>query len=320
VEYRVVDARRVAMEFSQPLSSLWERAHATVGDVVARCTHDELRTRGDGIARLVLQRLQAMQLPATLGLEIFNVFVTSLQPTDAGASVLARQELKEYQDRRAWQTQNEMLANSQINLQWLAVNQPETYRQILAGNTEILKAFIERGGGDPTHILHQFASGGPLAPPMITPTGSSSPTYPSSMGTPQPPAMGSVTGGGAPQLGPGQGQGPGNAGAAAPDGLTRIREEVEMLRRVPGSVVEARAGLRDGLPDGTYGVEARVRRPSGGELQLLFDCSDRFPSAAPSLEVFLDEQPVSFNSVALRQWGAHRYLVEVVNEARQYFG
>jgi hypothetical protein len=123
----------------------------------------------------------------------------------------------------------------------------------------------------------------------------------------------------------GLGQGPSTPqlGAGSPssgDTLARIREEVDLLRKVPGAVVQARAGQVDGLPDGTYAVEARVPRPSGGELSLLFDCPVQFPALGPAVEAALDEQPAAFNSVVVRQWGAHRYLVEIVNEARQFFG
>jgi hypothetical protein len=76
----------------------------------------------------------------------------------------------------------------------------------------------------------------------------------------------------------------------------------------------------DGLPDGNYAVETRLPRPSGGELRLRFACSAGFPSSAPVVEAALDDQPTSFNSVVARQWGTHRYLVEIVNEARQFFG
>ena len=48
-------------------------------------TIDEIRTQGEGIARATLQRLQAMQLPKTLGVEIFNVLVTTIKDTDAGS-------------------------------------------------------------------------------------------------------------------------------------------------------------------------------------------------------------------------------------------
>jgi regulator of protease activity HflC (stomatin/prohibitin superfamily) len=307
VEYRVTDPRRVAMEMSAPLTSLWDRVHSSVGNVVAMCTHDELRTRGEGVARVVMQRLQGMQLPVTLGIEIFNVFVTALKPTDAGSDALAKLQFKEFEQRRAWQTQNEMLSQSQITPQWLLINQPEIYKQILAGNTEVLKAYIEHQGGDPARILQQFATGAPFDLPGMGPPGMQMP-----FGGNGQPAVGS--GFTPPRLGAG------SPSSTGPDALARIREEVELLRKIPGASVEARAGQVDGLPDGTYGVEARVPRPAGGMLTLRFDCSAQFPSTAPMLEVMLDDQPSAFNSVVARQWGTHRYLVEIVNEARQYFG
>lgn len=309
VEYRVSEPRRVAMEVSHPLTSLWDRVHTSVGNVVAQCTHDELRTRGEGIARITLQRLQGMQLPVTLGMEVFNVFVTTLKATDAGADVLAKQQFKEYEQVRDWVTQAQILAQSQVTPQWLLVNRPEIYQQLMAGNQEILKAFIEHGGWDPARVLQQFATGMPLVPlgfgglPGLSPSGASG------------------TGGGAAVLGPGQNPVPQlGPGAPSADALSRIREEIDLLKQAPGADIQARAGQSDDLPDGTYTIKASVPRASGGELTLYFSCSAGFPSQPPSVEVEVDGEPAAFHPISLRQWAAHRYLVEIVNEARQFFG
>jgi hypothetical protein len=312
VEYRVSDPRRVAMEVSHPLTSLWDRVHMAVGNVVAQCTHDELRTRGEGISRITLQRLQGMQLPATLGMEVFNVFVTTLKATDAGADVLAGQNLREYQRTQEWVEEARRLAQSQMTPQWLLMHRPDLVQQMLAGNQEIMKVFIEKGGWDPSRVLQQFAASSPLGSMGFGGMGGLSPgagigldsgsQFPAVSPPPNP----------VPQIGPGA--------QAGTDVLARIREEAELLRQVPGSRVEARAGEQlDGLPDGTYGIRATLPRPSGGELTVTFSCRPGFPTNPPGVEVKVDGEPQAFNPVALRQWGVHRYLVEIVNEARQFF-
>lgn len=61
VEYQVKDPRRVAMEMSTPIASLYDRVLQAIRGAVVFATIDEIRTRGEGIANMAFQRLQAMK-------------------------------------------------------------------------------------------------------------------------------------------------------------------------------------------------------------------------------------------------------------------
>ena len=87
VEYRITDARRVALEVKTPLTSLYDRVIQAGRGAVSYATVTEIRTQGEGIARTTLQQLQAMQLPKVIGIEIFNVLTTSIKATDAGSAL-----------------------------------------------------------------------------------------------------------------------------------------------------------------------------------------------------------------------------------------
>jgi len=89
VEYQVRDPRRIATEITTPLTSLYDRVLQAVRSSVVFATIDEIRTQGEGIAQATMQRLQAMQLPKVLGIEIFNVMVTSIKATDTGSAAFA---------------------------------------------------------------------------------------------------------------------------------------------------------------------------------------------------------------------------------------
>ena len=124
IEYQVVDARRVATEITSPLTCLFDRVIQSVRTAVVYATIDEIRTQGEGIARATLQRLQAMQLPKTLGVEIFNVLVTTIKDTDAGSSALASQQMKEFTTVRDWQLDSMITQQSRVTPEWLMIHRP----------------------------------------------------------------------------------------------------------------------------------------------------------------------------------------------------
>lgn len=283
VEYRVSDPRRVALEFSDPLTSLWDRIHKAVGGVVTQCTHDELYTQGEGIARITLQRLQGMQLPVTMGIQVHDVFVTRLDPTDAGRDELAKWQSQTYIRAQEWLNEARMLADSQMSVQWLVLHAPDILKEWIRGNQAILQATIEHGGWDPADVLRRFATETHVAPPGMD------------LGLPEP----KWTLSDPPPI------------LVEPE--SRVREEIELLRKQPGAQVEARADL----VGGTYAVNVKIPRPSGGTISLMFSCPSGFPSHPPLLDIELDGEPTSYTPSTLRRWDDRHYLNEIVNEVKQ---
>lgn len=323
-EYQVVDPRRVAMEIGQPLTALYDRVIQAVRGAVVYATIEEVRKQGEGIARIALQRLQAMKLLLAIGMEVRNVLVTAIKATDAGTDVLAAQQLKEFTTVRDWQLDASMMAQSRITPEWLAVHRPEIYQQILAGNQALLKEMIDKGLYDPAGVLAQpaGAAGATLSDPLRAFNSLAFPGLqaPAAGATPGTAPYGQPSGYGQPALGPGaQAQLP--PGSPPPDGRTRINEEIGYLQSMPGASVENSAGVgADGSPDGSYFIKIDLPRSSGGRLTLYLECSARFPAAPPTLQVELDEQETPFQSAVLRRWTGQQYLVEVAREAKQYFG
>jgi hypothetical protein len=308
VEYQVSDPRRVALEIKTPLTSLYDRVIQAVRGIIVHATYDEFRTQGESIAHNTLLRLQAMQLPKQLGIEIFNVLVTSIK----GADVIAEQHIKEYTTVRDWQLDNTILQQSQVTPQWLMMHRPEIYQQMLAGNTEVLKELIDKGLVDPAGFLNQPVGADPASWQNVISN------------------MGMATGMNMLQTGPG------NAGQSSPpqladaaqsppaagqDGLVRIKEDLRYLKAMSGVQAQARAGTdgATGLPDGTYVFQVEWTTGSGQPILLRFSCSGEYPQQPPSLEIELDGTAVSPKSAILRRWSG-QYLVEIAREVRNYYG
>ncbi|MCL4299597.1 MAG: hypothetical protein KJ077_27925 [Anaerolineae bacterium] len=308
VEYRVSDSRRVALEIKTPLTSLYDRVIQAVRGAVVYATVDEIRTQGEGIARTTLQRLQAMQLPKIIGIEIFNILVTGIKATDTGNDALASQQLKEYTTLRDWQVDATMTGQSRVTWEWLLIHRPEIAQQILATHGEIAKELIDKGLLDPAGFLNRPTSS----------TGSVNlPDLMNNFGFP-----GSMLPGGQSQA-----QLPGQSLPANPDQLpagkdihARIREEIGYLKKIPGARVEAKPGTdSDDVPDGSYVLRVEAPRNSGGQITLYFFCLAGYPQLAPAVEVEVDEQSVPFQSAVLRRWTG-QYLVEIVREVQQWIG
>ncbi len=310
VEYQVSDPRRVALEMSTPLTSLYDRVIQAVREVVVNATIDEIRRQGEGIARYTLQRLQGMQLPKVIGIEIFNVLVTSIKATDAGSDLLAQQQMKEFTTIRDWQLDSMMTQQSRITPEWLMIHRPEIYAQLMAGNQALLKEMIDKGLLDPAGVLNQ-TTGTPAFDPMRLLGNMGFP----GMGT-SAPGLGAPPGISQPQL-PGQA---GAGAASAGDIHARMREEVGFLERLPGAKIEAKPGAdTSGIPDGSYDVKIDIPRTSGGLITLFVTCLVGFPQKPPELDVDVDGQATPFQSAILRRWTG-QYLVEIAREVKQFFG
>jgi len=308
VEYRVADPRRVVTEVSTPLTSLFDRVIQAVRGSIVYATVDEIRTQGEGIARATLQRLQAMQLPTIIGIEVLNVLTTSIKATDTGSDALAQMQMGQFQKVQDWRVDNAILQQTQVTPQWLMINRPELYAQLMAGNQEIIREMIDKGlldpagflnqpsnapGYDPTRILEGYGLGGlPGLPGVTAPMGQPSPN---TSATPQ------LTGGGK-------------------DVHSRMREELNLLDKISGIRVDQKPGTDErGIPDGSYDLRIRVPRSSGGEIVIYITCQATYPQLPPILEIEVNGESTPFQSAILRRWTG-QYLVEIVREVKQYFG
>jgi regulator of protease activity HflC (stomatin/prohibitin superfamily) len=296
VEYQVTDPRRVATEVSNPLLSLYDRVLQAVRSAIVYATIDEVRTQGEELGHTTLQRLQATQLGKHIGIEVLNVKVIKLQPMDTGNDVLAALELKHHTARRDWELDVLMSQGAQVTLQWLALNRPQIYAQILAGNQALLHELINKGLLDPAGFMQTGTGSSPIDLSRLLGDFGLSPF--------------------------GQGQGMRDPGDSAPmlsastpgDPIARIRKEVEYLRTLPGARVEASLDA-----DGAYTIEIVQPRPSGGEMSMLFGCAKDYPRRVPEVEVYIDREPTPWQSSILRRYNG-QYLIEIVREAKQHFG
>lgn len=301
VEYRVADARRVALEVKTPLTSLYDRVIQAARGAVSYATVNEIRTQGGGIARTTLQQLQAMQLPKIIGIEIFNVLTTSIKATDAGNDALAAREMTEYERLRDWKLEQETTAQSQVTWAWLLTYRPEVAQRMIETYGMMAKEMIDKGLLDPAGFMNQpLESPGQVNPlNMLGAFGMPGLTSPG--GQSNQPQLTARPGGGQTTRG-------------TTDIHTRIREEIGYLKGLPGAKVEARVD-----DDGTYTLQITFPRSSGGQVTLYFICASGYPAQVPVVEAEVNGQATPFQSATLRRWQG-QYLVEIAREAKQWFG
>lgn len=307
VEYQVKDARRIATEITTPLTSLYDRVIQAVRSAVVYATVDEIRTQGEGIAQSVMQKLQAAQLSKVLGVEIFNVMVTTIKATDTGNDVLAQQQMSEFTRVRDWQLDNAIVQGTQITPQWMMINRPEIYAQLMAGNFQVVKELIDKGLLDPAAFLNQPSGSAGFDPSNIL----------GGLGGFTNPMLGNQFGGNqnAPML-TDQGQGV----APKQDINARIREDMKYLKGLAGANVDNKPGQdNDGVPDGSFDIRVTMPRPSGGTIAIYISCLNGYPSTPPVLDVEVDGEDTPFTSAVLRRWSG-QYLVEIAHEVKQFFG
>jgi len=304
VDYRVVDPRRVALEVKTPLTNLFDRVLEAVRSIVSYATYDEIQKNGEGIAAATLQRLQAMQLPKVLGIEVLGVHVTRIEATDAGADALAQQQMREYGTLRDWQLDAMMTQQSQVSWEWLLRHRPEIAQQLLATHGELAKELINRGMLDPSALLSRpVGSSGQVDPAGLLGALGIGSMLLGASGSTHRPALSA-----------------GGQSPPAADIHTRVREEIALLEKLPGARVEARAGTdRHGVPDGSYDLRVTLPRTSGGQITLYLTCLARYPQAPPALSVEVDGQELPFDSAIVRAWSG-QYLVEIAREVKQRCG
>jgi hypothetical protein len=327
VEYRVTDPRRVALEVKTPLTNLFDRVVEAVRSAVVHATVDDIRKQGEVIAAVTLNRLQAMQLPKLIGIEVFKVLVSSIKATDVGDDVLAAQSLKEFQTARDWQLDQAMLSQSKVTWEWLLVHRPEIAQQYLATYGEVARELIDKGLLDPAGFLNQPSTGAgqsgqmdpnnllgslsgfPGMPGLPGSTGS-----PGASGTPgsQPPGSSSL-----PQLPPQSGPSPAYPGRNI---HVRMGEEINYLQKQPGYSVESDPELGSTAAPGTaYDLRVDLRRLSGGSIIIYFSCPSGYPAVPPIVDVVVDGQDQPFESAILRRWNDSHYLVEIAREVQSWF-
>jgi len=309
VEYRVTDARRVVMEVKSPVLNLYDRVIQAVRGVIVHATYDEFRTQGEMSSRSTLQRLQAMTIPEVLGIEVLNVLVTSI----TGADPVAQQHIKEYTTVRNWQLDSAITLNTRVTPEWLMINRPEIYQQLLAGNTTLMKELIDKGLLDPSGFMNQPA--GTVHPNIANVIGllggATLPQFPGLSPVPTPlHGLSSQT---APVTPPGG------------DVRARIQEDLEYLREfaktVPGATASAAAVADQSteLPDGRYIFNLEFVSRAGNTYTLTIRCPVGYPKVSPTLEVMEDGKPVPFPSAVLSRWSAN-YIVEIAREVQDYYG
>lgn len=311
VEYQVVDARRVALEINEPLTGLWDRVFQSVKGAVVHETVDAIYTQGESIAQVTLQRLQSMRLPKVLGIEVFNVMVLTIEPTDAGRDILAQQSLSEYQTVRNFQLEQGMLANTQITWEWIMLNRPDYAKELLATYGSMAKEMIDKGLLDPAGFLQDPIGGqSNLNNPMNNLLGGFMP------GGGQSGTASSAAGSAPTQL----------PRPSAPDPFERVKEDKRLLEaRLPGIRVQARGGVDEATntPNGTFFFDIRFPRNSGGEIHLEIYCPKGYPTppAVPQpITLDVDGQHRPFESEVLRRWQASNYLVDYAEEVRRFLG
>lgn len=312
VEYRVSDPRRVALEVKTPLTNLYDRVIQAVRSAIAYATIDEIRTQGEGIASTTLQRLQAMQLPKVIGIEIFNVLVTTIKATDTSEDALATQQLSEYTTYRDWQLDQTMLSQSQMTWEWLLVHRPEIAQQMLATYGEVAKEMIDKGLLDPAGFLNQPTDLGQGDMNLANPA-----NLLQNFGFPGLPGQSEDDPAQQRHLRANADRSP----SSGSDIHTRMREEVRLLQKETGVEVETTPGVdSSGIPDGSYNLRVKVPRISGGTIIMYIACLPNYPQHAPAIDFEVDGQDRSFESTIMRRWNGQQYLVEIAREAKGWFG
>lgn len=298
VEYQVSDPRRVALEIKTPLTSLYDRVIQAVRSAVVYATVDEIRTQGEGIARSTLQRLQGMQLPKVIGIEVSNVLVTTIKAGNVGKDALAQQQLKEFTTVRDWQLDSMMTQQSKVTWEWLLMHRPEIAQKYLDTYGMLAKEMIDKGTLDPAGFLNQplNQSGTPGVNPMnLLGMGG----FPGSLGqsqTTQSPSQ---------QIGAGQSGG---------DLHKRMSEETQYLNGIPGANVQTQLAA-----DGAYMIKMNFPSVSGKQIDLFIACKTGYPQKPPLVDVEVDSQKIPFQSSILQRWSGN-YLVEIVREVKNKVG
>jgi len=308
VEYRVADARRVVTEVTTPLWFLFDRVIKAVRGSIIHATIDEIRTQGEGIARITFENLKAMCLPNEIGIEVLNVITTKIKATDTGNDALASFQKEQWEKVQEFMIEKGLTEQINLSPAWLALNRPEIYAQMLAGNTAVITQMIDKGLVDPAGFLNQPANSNGLSQ-------NSANTFVQNL-------LGITTGNvqnNQPQTA-NQTDSPIQLGASGTDDRSRMKEEIRLLRTITGANVESNPGIENGVPDGTYAIKMNFPRSSGGEIVIYFYCPENYPKTSPDISIEVDGEETPFQSAVLQRWNRCNYLVEIVREVKQRIG
>lgn len=308
VEFQVVDPRRVALEVQSPLGGLYDRVINAVRGAVAHATYDEIRTQGEGIAATTLQRLQALNLPAVLGIQVFQVMTTTIKAQGTDGDALASYSMESFRRYQDWQLDNSMLQNSRVSWEWLVLNRPEIAQQMISTHGMLAKELVDKGALDPAAFLNTPAGNPAMSGlnPLNSMLSPFAPMLPNASGHQTQAGQNGV----APQL------------TGQVDLQTRMQEERQLLTgQIPNAQIDFKANINSfGRPDGSYAVRIVLPRSSGGSIAIYLTCPADYPGRPPSaVEVEVDQQPVAFQPSALQRW-AGQYLLEIAREVKNYFG
>lgn len=313
VEYQVVDPRRVALEVQTPLSGLYDRVINAVRSAVAYATYEEIRTQGEGIAATTLQRLQALNLPAVLGIEVSQVMTTSIKALGTEGDVLASYGMETFKRYQDWQLDNSMIQQSRVSWEWLLVNRPEIAQQMINTHGMLAKELVDKGALDPAAFLNAPV-GNPGAAPGLNPLGSLLSPFgqmlPNAQQPQTPQPQSGQTSGVTPQL------------TGKVDLQMRLQEEHQLLTsQIPNAQIDFKANSGSfGRPDGSYAVRIVMPRSAGGTIEIYLTCPADYPARPPvGLEVEVNQQPVAFQPSALQRW-VGQYLLEIAREVKSYYG
>jgi hypothetical protein len=298
VEYKVRDARMVALEIDQPLHALFDRVNMVINPIVSVATYDEVNLRREDFAARVLQGLKGMQLQKTIGIEVLNVIITNLKALDSGEDALSQQSMDEFQTFRNWQLDSAILQNSQMDIRTMLLQASPDER------IKIIRDLIDKGYMDP--------AGGFLVQPSSKSNANPSQIFNNllagnNFSSPQQARLESTYGF----------QNNNNLSTQNNQGQytqSRMNEEINLLKTLPGAHVDVKSGTdSNGLFNGSYIVRVDMPKSSGGTIVCVFSCGPNFPDTPPRYAVEVDGEDTPFESSNVRGW-RKQYLFEIVRE------
>lgn len=302
-EYKVVDPRIVAIEYESPLQSFYDRIIAAASPVISTSSIEEVRTGGEEIGQKIFQRLKADHLEKLIGIEVFNIVVTTIKALDAGEDILAQDQTERYFGYQDLQFREMLRRKVPDFLDRLEIegNKDDLIKAYLDDKTRIYLKLLEEGGIDPASFLNQAAGNPGVDSNQLSQ--SLSPFLPQS----------NRDQGGQPKLS--------ESTMTQPQDIhSRIKEEVEFLKKLPGAAIEVKLGRdEDGIADGSYNLRVEVPSTSGEKLTCYIHCNTNYPNEVPIIETEVNGEEIPFESSILRHWNK-QYLIEIIREVLSYRG
>lgn len=134
VEYQAKDPGLVATETSEPLKILFDLVIQALRSSIVNTTIIELTSQGNSISQSTMQKLQAINLPELLGIEISEVQVTRLFPANTASNRLLLVN-----------DPNSRLQGKRIKPEWLRTNHLEIYKKLMEGEIQSVDDFLDIG-------------------------------------------------------------------------------------------------------------------------------------------------------------------------------